>query len=152
MKYSEVEGDLFNSDKNFMLVHCISSDFVLGAGIAKTFRDKYCVKDELIATGKKNQWDGNGYCIISDSYENGNKAWKVANLVTKEKCYYKPTYKTLTQSLEDLRDYCLNYDYVKIAMPLIGCGLDGLKWSKVSEIVKDIFYNVGGEIVVYHFK
>lgn len=36
----------------------------------------------------------------------------------------------------------------KIGMPLIGCGLDRLKWDKVSEIIKDVFADTDIEIVV----
>ena len=36
----------------------------------------------------------------------------------------------------------------KIAMPIIGCGLDGLKWDKVSTIIKNIFNNTDIEILI----
>lgn len=151
MIYEEVVGDLFKSDTSFILAHCISSDFALGAGIARTFNYKYGVRDSLINTYERNKWEGKGYCLLSDSYENGNKKWTVANLVTKNKCYEKPTYKTLTNSLKELKEFCIEKDYHRIAMPVIGCGLDGLKWDKVSTIVKNIFYDFDCEIVVYHF-
>ena len=47
MIYHEEQIDLFSVSKNYILVHCISADFALGAGIAKTFRDKYNVKNVL---------------------------------------------------------------------------------------------------------
>ena len=33
-------------------------------------------------------------------------------------------------------------------MPLIGCGLDHLEWSKVSVIIQEIFQNTEIEILV----
>jgi hypothetical protein len=36
----------------------------------------------------------------------------------------------------------------KLGMPLIGCGLERLKWDKVSEIIKDVFVDTDIEIVV----
>ena len=36
----------------------------------------------------------------------------------------------------------------KIAMPVIGCGLDRLEWSKVSEIIKEVFEGTDIEILV----
>ena len=151
MIYKEVVGDLFKSPTSFILVHCISSDFALGAGIAKTFNYKYGVRDHLINTYKRNKWEYRGYCLLSDSYENNTKKWTVANLVTKNKYYEKPTYKTLADSLKELKGICVEKDYHHIAMPVIGCGLDGLTWDKVSAIIKDIFHAFDCEIVVYHF-
>ena len=39
-------------------------------------------------------------------------------------------------------------DCKKIAMPVIGCGLDRLEWSKVSEIIKEVFECTDIEILV----
>lgn len=36
----------------------------------------------------------------------------------------------------------------KVAMPVIGCGLDRLQWNKVSEIIKDVFQYEDIEILV----
>ena len=36
----------------------------------------------------------------------------------------------------------------KIAMPVIGCGLDRLEWCKVSEIIKEVFEGTDVEILV----
>lgn len=152
MNYTEVTGDLFTAGTDCLLAHCISSDFALGAGIAKTFRDRYGVRDKLIATGGKDRWNGKGCCIITGSSEDDKPMWNVANLITKAKCYEKPTYKTLEQALIEMKQQCAVWGYRRIAMPLIGCGLDGLSWDRVSAIIKDVFADYDGEIVVYRFK
>ena len=36
----------------------------------------------------------------------------------------------------------------KIAMPIIGCGLDRLEWNKVSQIIQDLFCDIDIEILV----
>ena len=36
----------------------------------------------------------------------------------------------------------------KIAMPIIGCGLDRLEWDKVSRTIKDVFQEEDIEILV----
>ena len=58
MVFFEYKGDLFNAAKDLHLknddllfAHCISSDFALGAGIAKVFRYKYKVKEQLPRIG-----------------------------------------------------------------------------------------------------
>lgn len=39
MIIKEVKKDLFTVSDDYALVHCISADFALGAGIAKEFRN-----------------------------------------------------------------------------------------------------------------
>lgn len=47
-----------------------------------------------------------------------------------------------------MKNICVEKQIQKIAMPIIGCGLDGLKWDKVSEIIKDVFNDINIEILV----
>ena len=72
----------------------------------------------------------------------------VANLITKENVYDKPTYETLTESLFDLKKYMIENHINKVAMPLIGCGLDMLEWSNVEKIIKNVFNDTNFEIFI----
>lgn len=73
-------------------------------------------------------------------------------LITKE-CYYnKPTYQTLHQSLEAMRNHVLLHDVKHLAMPKIGCGLDGLQWEKVKDLLEEVFRDVEVNIVVWTFR
>ena len=40
----------------------------------------------------------------------------------------------------------------KIAFPLIGCGIDGLEWKKVREIIKDVFSGMNLDIIVCYLE
>lgn len=42
-------------------------------------------------------------------------------------------------------------DVTKVALPRIGCGLDGLEWDKVKDILHEVFGNESVEIVVYNY-
>ena len=145
MQYSEVKGDLFTADKSYVLAHCISSDFALGAGIAKTFRDKCNTKYDLISNYQC-FWDGIGYCLFTQQTK---EEWVVANLVTKFKYYNKPTYDSVKNALVDMKRQCLERGLCHIAMPQIACGLDGLSWSQIRRTIKDVFEVSNFEIVVY---
>ncbi len=142
MIYNEVRGDLFYVPQGYYLAHCISGDYALGAGIAKKFDEVYNMRFKL----HKNYAipDGEKYCHVGDALLVDN----VFNLVTKERCFYKPTYDTLCDALIDMRDQCEQLDISKIAMPLIGCGLDQLEWGTVKNIIEDIFDAVDIEIMV----
>lgn len=134
MTFTEEKGDLFAEEilANYALCHCISSDFALGAGIAKTFA-KMGVKKTLCENFPK-QWQGRGYCLITVT-----NSVTVANLVTKERYFHKPTLETLRQALEDFRAQALKMGIKRVAMPKIGCGLDKLDWEDVREIIKGVF-------------
>lgn len=151
MQYSESKGNLFDANRNCALVHCISSDFVMGAGIAKQF-SLMGVKAELLQTYPQ-KWDGTGYCLHSSAGSKTNEFPNgVFNLITKERYFHKPTYDTLRQSLEDMKQQCEALGIKELAMPLIGCGLDRLQWDKVSQMVQDMIRDTGINIHVVVFE
>ena len=147
MNYTEEKRDLFTVPDNYVLAHCISSDFAMGAGIAKRFT-AIGVKERLVGTWPQ-KWDGKGYMIPV-----GLKDKIVLNLVTKERYWMKPTYQTIRESLEEVKSWLLSENKVpwmpelSLAMPKIGCGLDKLSWDKVSQIIKEVFRDTNINILI----
>lgn len=149
MIYKEEIRDLFSVPDDYYLAHCISADFGMGKGIVVEFNKRFDMKNKLIEMFDGNvthAWDGNG----EDNNPQGAcfKVDKVLNLVTKRNYWLKLTYKTLTEALISMREVCIEYNITKIAMPVIGCGLDRLEWSKVSRIIKEVFGGTDIEILV----
>ena len=72
----------------------------------------------------------------------------IFNLITKEKYWHKPTYETITSCIEDLAFQCKKDNIQCLAMPIIGCGLDRLKWDKVREIIEKSFKDIDTEILI----
>lgn len=144
MIYKEEQRDLFSVSDDYYLAHCISADYALGAGIAVEFNKRFDMRRKL-KEEFPDYWDYmqtynvQGECILID---------RVLNLITKEKYYHKPTYKSMEQALSMMKIVCEANNINKIAMPIIGCGLDRLQWDKVSEIIKEIFNNTEIEILV----
>lgn len=143
MRLNEVKGDLFNAQQGCYLAHCISGDYALGAGIAKKFVEEYDMRFKLhknypIEPGKK--FGHVGEALLIDN---------VFNLVTKERCYNKPTYDCLNATLEEMRLLCIEHDIKKLAMPKIGCGLDKLEWDIVVDLIEDVFYDLDIDITIY---
>jgi hypothetical protein len=136
MKLEERKCNLFNVGNEYALVHCISADYALGAGIAVDFQKKFHLKERLMQH--------------ESVYPNCIYIKGVYNLVTKNRYWQKPTYESLRVALEIMRDAEMpNADKSsKIAMPKIGCGLDRLQWPKVREIINDVFKNTDCEILV----
>lgn len=137
MKFEIESGDLFELENDYYLVHCISSDFKLGAGIAKIFDIRYDMREKLLKTYKVNNYVTQ--CLLIDT---------TFNLVTKNRYWEKPTYASLKSSLILLKEEVLSKDITKLAMPLIGCGLDKLEWNNVSKIINEVFKDTNLEIKV----
>ena len=142
MTINEINGDLFRVPQGYYLAHCISGDYALGAGIAKKFDAEYNMRfklfrDYAIPDGEKSADVGRALLIDN-----------VFNLVTKERCFHKPTYDTLYDTLVDMREQCEDFDITRLAMPLIGCGLDKLEWDKVKDVIEDVFENTNIEILI----
>lgn len=140
----EEQRDLFTVPRDYILVHCISADLAMGAGIAKEFMRRG-VKAQLQRKYHKVEV---GDCLVSHATD-----WDVElSLVTKEKYWQKPTYKTMKMALEDAKFLCcegiMSDENVKFAMPHIGCGLDKLEWSKVKTIIEEVFADTNVEILV----
>lgn len=130
--------DLFTVPQGYYLAHCISADFALGAGIAKVFDQVYNMRYKLFREYGDYKYIG-GDAIIVDN---------VFNLVTKPKCYHKPTYQSLRESLESMRDQMEMLAITKIAMPRIGSGLDKLNQDMVYDIICDVFKDTDVEILI----
>ena len=67
----------------------------------------------------------------------------------KERYWHKPTYMSLRSSLQSLKNHALQHSVTSIAIPRIGCGLDGLVWDKVKEIITDVFKDTDVALTVY---
>ena len=135
-----VKGDLFNSkyinDIGTMILHCISSDYALGAGFAKEIENRYHVRDFLNMVGKHTYPD----VIPVDN---------ILNMVTKDKYWNKPTYETFNNGLILTREYCLQNGIKRLIMPMIGCGLDRLDWSYCYNSIKYLVDEFDIDCIVY---
>lgn len=135
--YNEIKGNLFDhcEQEDRYAVHCISADHVMGGGIAAPMANKF------------NLWKAfelYDRLIVGDAYLVG----KSFSLVTKKNVCDKPTYYDLYHSLVDLREKCKKFGIKKLVMPKIGCGIDGLNWDNVRDIIKEVFGGIDIDILV----
>ena len=138
MIFKEEVRDLFTVPQGYMLAHCISADFNLGGGIARQFCEHYNMKERLM----------NGYGTDFSEVGVSLQIDNVHNLITKRYVKDKPTYADLKKALEDMKVEMELDGQKKVAMPRIGCGLDGLDWGIVKAIIKDVFEDTDIEILI----
>lgn len=138
MTITTEKRDLFTMPQGYYLAHCISSDFALGAGIAKTFDSVYNMRFKLFRNYPDYKYVGGDALLINNTF----------NLVTKQKYWHKPTYESLKEALEMMKELMEFMDITKLAMPKIASGLDRLNWDRVYNIICEVFEDTNVEIVI----
>ncbi|XP_061392271.1 ADP-ribose glycohydrolase OARD1-like [Musca vetustissima] len=137
----EIYGDLFSAGEDYSMAHCVAADLRMGKGIAVKFRSKF---GSISLLQKQNVKPG-GVAILP------HNSRYIYNLVTKETSWGKPTYQLLHSSLVSMRNHMIEHDVTKLAMPRIGCGLDGLTWHKVKDLIEEVFSNDPVSIVIFNY-
>lgn len=136
MIFIEEQRDLFSVDDSYTLAHCIAADAAMGAGIAIQFANRFKRMTSILRQSE---------LVVGTAvtfFPNQDQDYTIVNLVTKEKSWQKPTYESFTAAIDAMSQTAARYRFIKLAMPKIGCGLDGLDWNICREIVKDKFKDI----------
>jgi O-acetyl-ADP-ribose deacetylase (regulator of RNase III) len=136
----EVTGDLMTARDS--LCHCVSECLAMGKGIAVLFKQQFGRVDEL-----KQQRVGVGGAAVLAA-----ESRFIYYLVTKPRFFDKPTYASLGASLTVMLQHMQQNGVRSVSMPEIGCGLDGLSWPTVKQLLSDLLAGTGITCTVYHFK
>ncbi|KAJ8961019.1 hypothetical protein NQ317_009071 [Molorchus minor] len=113
-------------------------------GIAAAFKEKFGNVDEL-----RRQRPEVGDVLQLGGDETSRR---VFYLVTKHLSRDKPTYENVWESLISLRGALLSQEVTHLAIPKLSCGLDGLNWRVVRNMLEVLFQFTGIEVLVcsYH--
>lgn len=135
----------------------------MGAGIAVKFKQLFGGVDELrkqnascftrkllsfvIIVDFLFQVKTGGCAVLKD------KDRYIYYLVTKDKTGtgFYPTYDSLESSLKEMLNHMVANNVTELAIPQIGCGLDGLKWEEVEARIRNVFKESDVEITVYKY-
>ncbi|KAJ8980260.1 hypothetical protein NQ317_018426 [Molorchus minor] len=140
----EEQRDLFQVPAEFALAHCVAQDLQMSRGIAAAFKEKFGNVDEL-----RRQRPEVGDVLQLGGDETSRR---VFYLVTKHLSRDKPTYENVWESLISLRGALLSQEVTHLAIPKLSCGLDGLNWRVVRNMLEVLFQFTGIEVLVcsYH--
>ena len=135
---SIVEDDLFGTSSS--MGHCVSSDFFMGAGIAKRF-------DQLYPKMKTEASRGLAPGSVFAFYDQYSRRW-IYNLITKPKYFHKLFYDALKNSLVLMRNHAETHGVTNIRLPELGCDLDKFQLSIVNKILHEVFQKIKVGITV----
>jgi O-acetyl-ADP-ribose deacetylase (regulator of RNase III) len=137
----EIQGDLFTSDAP-AIGHGVNCRGVMGAGIAVAFREKYpamyrhyrkmCDAGELQPGG-----------IFAWSARPDEGPW-VYNIASQDEPGANATYEWLDQGLRSAVANMVAWGQDRIAIPRIGCGIGGLDWLMVADVIDGVEQDVPG--------
>lgn len=144
MIMNEEKGDLFDIPSDYALVHCISEDCAMGAGIAKEFQKRFHLRDKI----KKYLYKYNYTYPMTIGCLDYKSGILIFNMITKKNYWDKPTQYDFEYALNELVRLCKERKIRKLAMPRIGCGLDRLQWCWVRKKIEEKFSNMDIEIQV----
>ena len=136
----EQQGDLL--DFPHSIVHCISADFKLGAGLAEQIKEKF---PSYFPTKKECKQQ-----VLHAQYLGHDKF--VFHLIVKPRYFHKPTYRSLRKALLALRDHMNFYRIYKWGIPHLSCGLDKLDWTEVQKLIHETFRGSKLELTVCTLK
>lgn len=133
-------GDLLESPYRLILHGC-NAQGIMGSGVAKVIRKKYPQAFEEYYAAYNKEMLRLGNVIFADCEDK-----IIANGITQEyygrngECFV--SYEAINNVVEETHNYALRHDMEYVAMPLIGAGLGGGSWKKISSIIEDKFINV----------
>ena len=132
------KGDLFTTDA-FYLGHGVNCRGKMGAGIAKTFKEKFPVNYDSYAKACQSMRLNPGE--VFSIYENHRVILNMATQLEPGKdARYDAVFNSAlvaAKKVADPNSYWKNMKRV-IAIPEIGCGIGGLEWDKVERLISAV--------------
>lgn len=116
----------------------------MGKGVAVLFAQRYPELRKFIQSEPRDVGMTVPY-NLSNELPNLNP---VLNLLTKKKSEQKPKRADFNKALQHMREIVVECGIKKVAMPLIGAGLDLLAWEESSMFIRTLFHDVDVEILV----
>jgi len=153
MNYTEQRMDIKNTPDNSdtVVAHCIAADLNWGSGVAPVINREMFNAENLCRykcstnpNGVSDMLQVGGILAVKSPSRNNT----LVNLITKLRSCYKPTYEHVASSLVALRDYMESNGLTTLYMPKIACGIDMLKWSVVSPLIKGVFASTNIKIII----
>lgn len=124
-----VSGNIFNSSCQ-ALTNPVNTVGVMGAGLALQFKNRYPQMFQHYQTACRQK----KFVIGQPSLYTANTPW-ILNFPTKVHYKDPSIYPYIENGLIYLRQHYQEWELKSLALPPIGCGLGGLQWDHVRELI-----------------
>ncbi|VVC27226.1 Hypothetical protein CINCED_3A020496 [Cinara cedri] len=142
-KITEINDNIFNSPPEFAIAHCVSADLRMTKCVAKDLCEIYGNTRSELANYKPKT----GNTLVTRC---GSRT--IFHLVTRAKCYTKPTYNDIITAIKNLKREAIKYNQTEIAMPTIASRLNGHDPMTIKQLTQSEFQNSNIKIYLYYYK
>ena len=140
MKICYETGNLLESSCK-IIVHGCNAQGIMGSGIAKAIRAAY----PKVYNTYREQYASYGLLLGEVVFVKATKNLWVANGITQEFYGSKGVfvdYDAINIVMEEVNDFARKKEIKEVGLPLIGAGLGGGSWKRISEIIEEQFIDV----------
>lgn len=142
-----IKGDIFKSHA-LALVNPVNINGIMGKGLALQFKLEYPENYKAYVNAcKTNQINIGKLFVFKEINHKGEKI--IINFPTKKNWYEPSKYEYIEKGLNDLLNIIEKYNIESIAIPALGCGLGGLDWEIVKNMIEEKLSYVDTEIYIY---
>jgi O-acetyl-ADP-ribose deacetylase (regulator of RNase III) len=141
-------GNLLEADTQ-ALVNTVNTVGVMGKGIALQFKEQFPMNFKIYAAAcKKGEVKVGKMLVVKENTMKGEKL--IINFPTKTEWFKKSQYTYLEEGLKDLVNVIRENNIKSIAVPPLGTGNGGLKWSNVRSLIEQYLGELEGvDILIY---
>ena len=119
-QYLEEVGDTFDASYEYALAHCVARDLQLGAGVAKAFKNRFGIIEEMTTQDKQ---VGEAAYVQAQTLR---EARHVFALIPKEKSTGLPEPQDVRRSHQYLKSECVRISLNNPAISMIASGRDSI--------------------------
>jgi O-acetyl-ADP-ribose deacetylase (regulator of RNase III) len=139
------KGNIFDTEADALVnpVNCVG---VMGKGLALQFKARYPLNFQLYAKAcKKGEMKPGALLVVRE--DDGKN---IFNFPTKRHWRDKSRLDDIRDGLKDLANWMETAQFIRsVAIPPLGCGLGGLNWLSVKQLIEQTLSAVQKPIYVY---
>lgn len=143
----ETHGDLLSTEVD-ALVNTVNTVGVMGKGVALQFKKRFPANFKAYADACKAGNVVTGQMFVFDTGQLLRPRW-IINLPTKQDWRSNSRIEDIEAGLDDLVRVIADLGIRSIAVPPLGCGLGGLRWSEVKPLIEAKLAGVDAEVLVF---
>ena len=145
---SYVQGNLLEA-RTDALVNTVNTVGVMGKGIALMFKERFDLNYKLYVAACKAKQVEVGRMFVTETGELEGPRW-IINFPTKEHWRQPSRMEWVESGLRDLKCFLREHQVRSVAVPPLGSGNGGLKWSAVRELIQEALGDLEGvDVIVF---
>jgi O-acetyl-ADP-ribose deacetylase (regulator of RNase III) len=140
-------GNLLSAEAD-ALVNTVNTEGVMGKGVALQFRRAFPENYDAYRVACKRGEVEIGRMFVTETHQlDGPRL--IINFPTKRHWRSKSKLADIDEGLADLRRVLIDAGVRSVAVPALGCGLGGLRWSDVKPLIEAALGDLGTHVLVY---